>query len=66
MLSLTAKQGEVLWPHNIQGSLLCQEPTLWSPSCCLNHPEWSRGAMWLEETAYWTASVDSRLCPDSP
>lgn len=42
MLSLTAKQGEVLWPHNTQGSLLCQEPTLWSPSRCLNHTEWSK------------------------
>lgn len=27
MLSLTAKQGEVLWPHYIQGSLLsCRNP----------------------------------------
>lgn len=65
VLSLTAKQGEVLWPHYIQGSLLFLEPTLWSLSCCLN-PEWLRGAMWLEETAHWTASVDPRLCPDSP
>lgn len=65
MLSITTEQGEVLWPHHIQGSLLCQEPTLWSLSCCLN-PEWLRGAIWLEETAHWTASVDPRLCPDSP